>query len=281
MDSNNTNYKHDVRALAAEIYEIAKGWLILSMLCKLATFALGVGAILFASLSQASPFLVAFLSAASELSAWQSDRRRGLAEALRRKVDLEDSLGWPISRVEMSDLLVRIPSKVCKKVEGQTGRKPYFDSKEPPGVKRALENVRESAWWSKHLAEKAYSIYLTVMLILVLISLIVLVVSIQTIQDFDMLSNIGRVATSTIMLIFSLSLLRSTIGYYRFSDGAGRIEAQAEQLLNSNCEDSIQAIKTVNEYHLIRATAPAIPTWLWKFYRDMFNESWTSYRSSR
>ena len=280
MANIQTEYKHDARVLARELYDIAKGWLAVSLLCKLLAFMVGAVAIFLSAFSQQAPFFVAILSAAAELLVLRSDTYRGIAEAVRRKVDLQESFGWNISRAEMSDLLVKTPSKIRKRIETQTSSEPYFDSKEATGPRRALENTRESAWWSKHLAERIGQIYLIVMITLVAISLVVLIISIQTIQNFDVLSNIGRIVTATVMLIFSLSLIRMTIGYYKFSQISARIEEQAEQLLNNGSNDSVQAVKVMNEYHLARATAPMIPTWVWKWMRNDLYELWKSYRSS-
>ena len=269
---------HNLHTLSNEIYEISKRWFVRSTLLRLAVFVIGVLTIVSQNLSQVAPFILAFLSICAEWCLWQSNDNYGLAETLRRKTDMEDALGWKISRTEMSDVLARVPVKIRQRVKSKTEEEPYFASKKEPGAIRALENLQESAWWSKHLAEKTAHIYMWIMIALIIISLSVLIISIYTINNFSVLSNIGRAVTSTLMLIFSLSLLRSTRGYFKFSQRSQRIEDQACQLLQQSEVEEVQAAKIMNEYHLARAMAPSLPTWVWKHYRDHLNELWQEYR---
>lgn len=270
----------DLRSLSSEVYELAKKWLVGSTMLRMAVFVVGVLALLFQDLSKLSPFILAFLTAAAEYCTYQSNERQSIAEALRRKTDMEDALGWPISRAELSDVLMRVPRKMAMTLRPSANTQPYFASKQPVGPTRALENLQESAWWSKHLAEKMGYVYAWTMIVLVVVSVAVLLISILTINNYSVLSNIGRAVTSTIMLIFSLSLFRFTRGYFRFSHRCQRIEDQASQLLQNGTPTEAQAAKTMNEYHLSRASAPIIPTWMWKYHRDRLNRIWQEHRAA-
>lgn len=272
--------KHDLGALSRALFARAKVWLATAMLCKVAAFAIGILVILLSAIPKLAPFLVAALTIISELCTWRSDKNKSTAETLRRKLDMRDSFGWAISRAEVSDFLVRIPKKLRKALPAENDGENYFESKEGVGAKRAVENVRESAWWSKHLSEKMWQICLTATILLAALSIVLLIASIETVSNFDTLSGIGRAVTSVILLLFSLGLLRLTIGYYSFSSKADLIENQAERLLCPEPIDMFQAIKLAHEYQLARATAPLIPTWIWKWRRDDLNEMWATYRSN-
>ncbi|MCB0094438.1 MAG: hypothetical protein KDE46_01905 [Caldilineaceae bacterium] len=280
MANTNADYGSQLRALSMEIYEQAKYWLFWSMVARIGVYIIGLLAIISSSLSVASPWIAALLAIVSELCLWWSDSRRSLAETLRRKSDMEDALGWEISSQEMSDVLARVPRKLRAKVEAASNRDTYFASSQEHGVVRALENLTESTWWSRFLAEKTAIIYLTLMIVLLVFSIAVLIVSIQTISNVSVLVVIGRVITSTIMLLFSLRLLRSFWGYYTFSMKTGRLEEQAERLLRDEEPNEIQAIKLMNEYHLARAVSPLIPTWIWRWHRDELNKLWQDHRAS-
>ncbi len=210
--------------------------------------------------------------------AWRSDTNKGTAEALLRKLDGRDSFGWPISRAELSDLLMRSPSKVDKLVVAKALSEEYFASEEPPGTLRALENLQESAWWSKHLSERMRSYYLAGTCLLVGIAVLVLLVSIQTIDDKQTLSSLGRIVTSVLTLVFSLNLFRSVLGYHNFSVKAGQIEKSTENLLASPGVQESEIIKLMSEYQLARASAPLLPTWLWNRMEDELNATWKQYR---
>ncbi|MCW5968650.1 MAG: hypothetical protein KIT57_09060 [Blastocatellales bacterium] len=280
MAAKENELKHDPGLLCQALFDRAKTWLIVAMLCKVLAFAVGTLVIFFSVISKQAPFLVAGLTLASELFTWRSDRNKGTAESLRRKLDMRDSFGWPISKAEMSDLLIRIPKKLRKNLPVESDRENYFESKESAGPKRAVENIRESAWWSKHLSEKMWQICLVATIVLAALSVILLIASVETIRDFDTLSSMGRAVTSAILLIFSLGLLRLTISYYNFSNKAGQVEDQAERLLCPEPIDDVQAIKLCHEYQLARAAAPLIPTWVWKWQRNDLNELWADYRSN-
>jgi hypothetical protein len=155
----------------------------------------------------------------------------------------------------------------------------YFASEEPPSTRRALENLQESAWWSKHLSERMRSYYLAGTCLLVVIAVLVLLVSIQTIDDNQTLSSLGRIVTSVLTLVFSLNLFRSVLGYHNFSVKAGQIEKSTENLLASQGVQESEVIKLLmSEYQLGRASAPLLPTWLWNRMEDELNATWKQYR---
>jgi hypothetical protein len=269
--------QYDPRVLDRALFELSKKWWLLALLCKLVVFVVSVVVILAGVIPQIAPFVTVVLSIAAELLLWQSNRTKGTAEALLRKLDSYDSFGWPISGAEMSDLLATVPSGVKARLSNQVNGK-YFASGEDPGPIRAVEDVQESAWWSKHLAARCSRICLWTTCIAVSTSIVLIVVSIETIRDFDVLSSIGRVVTSTIALIFSLGLFRLTVGYYDFSRKSARVERETDQLLRHTGLDSIQAVKLAYEYQLARASAPLIPTWIYDSMRSEFNELWARYR---
>ena len=123
------------------------------MLCKFLGVCIGAIGVLIQPLTKASSIVVFVLAVLSEVFTWQSDKNKADAEALRRKLDYEDSLGWEISGAELSDFLARAPQKIRDSIDDEK-QENYFASKDMAGTKRALKNVQESAWWSKHLAEK-------------------------------------------------------------------------------------------------------------------------------
>jgi hypothetical protein len=136
----------------------------------------------------------------------------------------------------------------------------------------------ESAWWSKHLASSIGNYYCVATCVLVISSIGILIFSIQTIKDVDTITSLGKIVTSTLMLIFSLGLFRAVLGYHNFSSNADRVEKKAENLLASSALKELDAIKVMNEYHIARNAAPLIPSWFWKLKRDDLNQVWRQYR---
>jgi hypothetical protein len=278
MVNTSNQVKHNPRALCQVYFTLAKRWARFSFICKLAGFLVGVLTVLLPLVPAYVPVLVFMLAMIADWLAWRSDTNKGTAEALLRKLDGRDSFGWTISRAELSDLLMRSPSKVDKLVVAKALSEEYFASEEPPGTLRALENLQESAWWSKHLSERMRSYYLAGTCLLVGIAVLVLLVSIQTIDDKQTLSSLGRIVTSVLTLVFSLNLFRSVLGYHNFSVKAGQIEKSTENLLASPGVQESEIIKLMSEYQLARASAPLLPTWLWNRMEDELNATWKQYR---
>lgn len=278
MVNSSNQVKHNPRALCQVYFTLAKRWARFSLLCKLAGFLVGVLTSLLPLVPAYAPVMVFMLAMIADWLAWRSDTHKGTGEAWLRKLDGRDSFGWAISGAELSDLLMRSPSKVDKLVVAKALSEEYFASKEPPGTRRALENLQESAWWSKHLSERMRSYYLVGTCLLVASAVLILLTSVQAIDDKQILSSLGRIVTSVLTLVFSLNLFRSVLGYHNFSVKAGQIEKSTENLLASQSVQESEAIKLMSEYQIARASAPLIPTWLWHRMADELNATWKQYR---
>jgi len=268
----------DLQPLSQAYFELAKKWWWLSIGCKFFVFIVGLTSTLLVIFPIYSPFLAAILEIASEICLWRSDTIKDGAEALRRKLDVRDSFGWSISNTELSDLYIRTPDSLRKLAPRETQGENYFASQIPVGEKKALENIQESAWWSKHLSAKMFQYCLVTSLSLLAIILGTLIVCIQTLSSRDALINIGRIVTSTLMLFFILGFCRRVIGYYEFSQKASQIESRIEVLLNTQNVTESDAIKIMHEYQLARSSSPLIPSFIWKQMRGKLNVMWTKYR---
>jgi uncharacterized membrane protein len=269
--------KYNPRLLCQTLFDHSKQLAVIALLFKLGAFAFGALMVLLAATFELLPLVIAAILILAELFQWRSDHIRGVAETILRKLDAYQSFGWQIDTAEMSDVLARTPFSIKKAISGKEPSYEYFSTKEVESPKKALENVRESAWWSKHLAERTGHFYLAVTLILVLGSFLILIVSIETIRNFTVLVNVARVATSVIMLLFSMRLIRLTFDYYNFSRKAHIVENRAEDFLQRKA-DKVHAIKLMYDYQLARAASPLIPTWIWKSMSTELNELWNLYR---
>jgi len=272
------DFRYNPQIINKALFDRAKVWWGVSLLLKLSIFAIGVTLIFSSHAPKLSAFIVAFISIVSELCKLQSEGIKRVAEDLCRKLDFQDSLGWQISTAEMSDILIKFGNREIKKLLSKEGDA-YFASNTSPSPKRALENLQESAWFSKHLARTMAHLCLTAIVILVLVSIATLLTSINTIKDYDLLANIGRVVTSTLMLVFSVNLIPLMLGYFSFSHNAGHAERKANDILEVGTCNEIDALKAWQEYHIARAQAPLIPTWIWKYKRNTLNELWRKFRT--
>ncbi len=221
------------------------------------------------------------LSATSWALLRRRDTAKASADTLLRDLDLRDSFGWGLSRIEISDLLAQLPKRVARALPINSLGHEYFMSKRPVGARRSMENLEESAWWSKHLSRYMFIYCLVCAAVLFCVPALVLLVGTQTAGDANALSRLAQVVISVLTLIFTLDVVGIALSYEAFRGGAERAEARARNLLSDSSVDEVAAIKAMQEYHIARAMAPIIPPQVWRLHRAHLNELWDEYRAER
>lgn len=270
---NNKNF----RALSNYYFTLTKRWWAATWYLKFAVFIIGIIAVLFPNISIYITIFIGILSFLSEIANVKSNGNKGIAEGFLRKLDLRDSFGWEISNLEIADAVVGLSKKA--KAQLTSGDQPdnYFATSENEGWRRAMHNLQESAWWSKHLAKFMGRYCFTMTIVLAVVSVLALIFSSLLIPTTEQSTNINRIVIGVLLLIVSLGLIPLTINYFNFSKKSEKSEQIATELLKSDIDNTIQAIKAINEYHLTRASAPLLPTWLWKRKNKTLNEAWKEF----
>src|SRR5438094_4725834 len=139
---------HNVDKIRDMVSARCKRWLAVALSLKVLLFAGGTLTVVMSIDSWIAPLAIAAIVAASELTMWRSDFLKGVAETVQRKLDFEDSFGWRITNADIRDVLARYGKNLSLTQEESASN--YFASQDPPGTQRALQNLQESAWWSKH-----------------------------------------------------------------------------------------------------------------------------------
>lgn len=279
MESRVMNALPNQVALARSLDDCAKWWWGASLTLKALGFATGI--LIFLPVAQEPlPFLVAAFTILAELTTVRSDSLKGTGQGVRRKLDLQDSFGWEIPSTEFSDLLVRCPQSVKARAQRDNATEPYFASIEPAGPTRALHNVSESAWWTKHLAESMARICTIALVLGVIGALVVLIIALQTLHEHTAQVNTARIVTGFLMLLLSTGLIKLMLGYSSLAKKAGSSEAAACRLLQIQQPEQLDAFRVMYEYHVDRAVALIIPTWIWNLRRSELNHIWATHRAT-
>lgn len=281
MADDESKAKIDARVLDRILRDSARVWWNVTILCKSAIFLVGILGAFIPFLSTASILVILVLSVAAELSGWKSNSVREMWDVVHRELDARDSFGWPISKSEISDIMVQLSKGLRQRVYTEEAASRYFTSVEPPAPTRAIENVQESAWWSKHLARITGYIFAGITIVIILLSIIAVLFIIETINNYNLASTIARSIVSVVMIVFSLDLIRLSKDFFNFSRKASDIERQAERLLESNKQDTVEAIKLMHEYQLARATSPMIPQTIFDVLSKDLHEMWRVHRGRR
>lgn len=283
MVEQTKNYKN-LRAISNYYFEITKKWWGYTWYFKSSVFIIGLISVFFPSISTYITVLVGILSLISETCNIYSNDNKKRAESLLRKLDLQDSFGWEIKKTDIADAVVSLPQKVRDKYLPTDDPDNYFASKEKIGQQRALQNLQESSWWSKHLAKTMGNYCFIATIILVVVSLFTLIVSSliisagqDTASHASYITGVNRIVIAMLLLIISLGLIPLTKNYYSFSSKAEESEKTATELLKDKSDNDIQVIKAFNEYHLARASAPLIPSKLWEKKKDNLNMAWKKF----
>ena len=272
--------QYNLRLLCEHLFDYSKRLTFIAFCLRILVFLVGAIFVLFSLSFPALPFYIALLSLISELLQWRSEILKGTSEGVLRSLEFRDSLGWAISSSTVSDILTTVPARIKAAIKNKQTQKKYFSSTQQNQFLMALENLQESAWHSKHLANRMGQIYLIISTVIVFLSIVALLWSIETIRSFLVPQNISRVVTATIMLIFSLRFVRLTVDYYNFSRRSQQIESRAEQLVETPKLSEMHVVRLFHEYQLLRATSPLIPTWIWRSMNSELNMLWKNYRVS-
>jgi len=270
---------HDPRKLCRRYLTLAKRWWAAVLLCKACLIVFSAVIISFSVFSKFAPFVALAVTLSSEFCQARSDKAKSIGELLLRKLDYLDAFGWQISKAELSDVFVDAGAKMRKRTPAKNDDEKYFASKDPIGTQRALENIQESAWWTKHLAHKMFCYLLAGTVTTMVLAIVLLIVTVGTVSDFQVLAGVGRVVMAVVMLIVSLGLVRLTNSYYQANQMSQHAESRATELM-SHSTNQVEVIKLYSEYHLNRATAPLIPNRMWKWNRETLNELWNEYRAA-
>lgn len=225
------------------------------------------------------PFVVAAFTLIAELCAYRSDAIKSDAQKFRRKLDLQDGFGWQIPSTDRSDLLVRCSSWVKNRARTHEVTEPYFAATDPPGPRRALKNLCESAWWTKHLAQRMATYCWTIMVIGVTGSFITLIIALQATSTHTVQVNVAKFVTAFLMFFLSLGVVKVALGYSSLSKNSESSERGADRALQSAIPEELDAFKAVYDYHLNRAAGPLLPTWLWNLRKDELNQTWQEHRN--
>lgn len=211
---------------------------------------------------------------------FHSDRHKGLAESLLRQYEAYDGLGWPVSRKTVSDVLAELPRKLREHAMEPSILVPYYSSHAPVSPKRTLENLEESSWWTKHLSRNMANLVLLLILAMLITSIAALVVTLNTVESRSVVNDLSRASVSAVAFLFTGGLVRLWLDYQRLGQGAARTEDMACQELANHAElEVVQVFNVMHEYHIVRASGPLIPDWIFYRSKPALDTMWKALRT--
>jgi hypothetical protein len=273
-----------LRKIVAKTFRRAKHWYLAYVIWQFAILLLAVVSI-FTELSPNLSAMIAFVCVlAAEFIRWRSDCWKSEGERAKRKWEITDGLGTVLEGREIADWLAARPRNFLNDVSGDEIQGSLFDSGQPKGPRRAIENTQESAWWSRHLSRRMV-IYLVFLLLFVLIIAFAgLTISIGTLKASNVqqsgatVQNIGGIICAVLVFVFSINLVRLLADFWGFSSESTDILRRCAELLRSPDITDRDALCVLHDYQTARNAAPLIPTLVWKCHGDHLREQWEQFR---
>ena len=271
QNSQNINLEKFMQAQ----FNAAKAWQSGATLCGAIILLINIVVTVTNQLSAILAIVAALLTLLNALALGRSDRLRGAAEETLRKFEMYKALGWRISSREIADLLAAAP-KAIKEAASSKEQFEYFSSMSDAGPIKLLENLEESAWWSKHQAKRMamYTGATGVIVLLIVLGSLVATLQITTLQSTAEIT--AKAAILVILFMISGGYVRLAFDYELFARQAEKAETQAHQLRKSGQMTEVEAIKLLHDYQIDRATSPLLPSWLWQMVQNELNALWNA-----
>lgn len=259
--------------MVANAFARAKVWAAVVLGLQILIFLLAVaaaGAPTHAKGIGLASLLVVFLSPYVN---WFASRLKGGAEGVKRQQELLDGFGIEPSKIALRDYAVRFGKGASEQEFSVLAEGLRFESSEPTGARRAMENLRESAWFSKTLLNFCIG-GLTLLAAAVLVTSVWLLLAVAQLPSTTNPAFVGQIVSLTLGFALSIGIVRNTLSFCSFKAAATSAEAAAEDLLQGAEIDERKAIRALMDYQYARATAPMIPTWLWRIKKDELNAAY-------
>jgi len=267
-----------------EKHEIAKRWWWFARGLQFIVLVVGVVVTIGNIFPTEFAILSAFLSIGSILALWASDQHKGSAQAIHRKFEFLDALGWDVSQRELRNLHISLPKGVKEKLD-KSPMSPYdyFASKTPRSPRRLLENLTESTFYSQHLAMRSANIFGIMTIVTFALSLVFIVFILQSSPAQSTAIIAAKVFVLFLSFLFGGGFVRLAYDFYRFSQIAKHVEESACTLLKQADADieKNEVVKLYQEYQLVRAGSPLIPSFVYNAMRDELNKLWSQYEQCK
>ncbi|MEM6782210.1 MAG: hypothetical protein AAF624_00555 [Bacteroidota bacterium] len=266
---------------STRLYDLAKRWWVAANGFRVGVVIAGVAATLLGWAPLPASLVAGALALAAWFTQYRSDVVRDQANDLRRDIDLQDGLGWPISAMMLNDLSTQIGSFVS----AERPEKSYCASVLPAGPRRLVENIRETGFFSEHLASTAAKIMWSATAVLCTLSVGGLFVTIATVDDIEVVRTVGVVLASVLLFVEAAGVARLALDYQGFRNAACETKTQADRLLATDAITDTEALQVAETYFIHRARAPLLPDWvygglrmlgvtLYRGRRDKLNALW-------
>jgi hypothetical protein len=263
----------DLRSINRTQFLYAKRFWMAAISMKLVIFALGVWAVFLAFPPRYIPQILLVLAIFSEILQLRSDEIKSQAESLLRTLDLCRSFGREISAADKRNMAYDLSRGLRKRFTGANISDDYFKSTEVIGPQKAIENLLESAWYTRRQVGVMVGVYILLIAILLALSVFALIVALRETNNPQIQEQLVKVVTAWLLLIVSLNMIKAAWSYFKMYQRCQKTEFLCEHLLRNPITEA-DAVRQWYEYQMSRASSPLLPEWLWRIMKPSLDDAW-------
>ncbi|MBP7964367.1 MAG: hypothetical protein KBG20_13490 [Caldilineaceae bacterium] len=249
--------------LKSVLFRDAKQWWFYSNVCGAGVLVLGIIVLV---TNQGNVFFAlgtgVFVGATAYLR-WISDNKKGVAETVTRRFEMNDGLGWAVDERELREIVTDGPNEAEAALATDKFRD-YYASSSGIGLLRMLENLEESARWSKRLSKEVSDWVFWGTGIVIALAIVSLILALRSTVALSLADRIGQVVITMFIFLFSDGYLRLAFDYRAFANKARDVELLAGAMTKRASINEADAITLLNDYQVARAQSPLIPESLYK-----------------
>lgn len=263
-----------VEGLVNQAYDRAKWWAGLVISLQSTLFLAGIAAIIFPGFTLSYPWIALPLALLGAWISGQAAKFKGMAERAKRQHEYLAGFGIIPSGAMLADLSMSLPTCLPEATDRLLRQGITYSSGKPVGAARVLENLSESGWFTKHLADWCACALRALFIVTVAVAIALLLLSATSLSGTPAGIVAAKFIAATLIFLISIGTLRSWLAYAALSQKAGDTDAEAGRLLKAGQLDPFEAQRLLAEYQLARASAPLVPTWVWRLRRGTLNKNW-------
>ena len=268
-----------LHSLVNAAYDRAKFWAGFVHLSQTVLFVGGVVAVFTSRFSLAYPWVAVPVAMICSILAAYASECKGLAESLKRRLENWSGFGRPLSTRMLADFRQKLPGGLAPEFDQLLREGNTYASPEQPGPRRSAQNLSESAWFSHHLAGWCASALGVILFLTLCSSLSLLLYSAISVPSTTAAVLAAKCISATLLFMLSGGAWRAWRSYMSFSTRAKEIAAEAADLAAEDATDVGEVQRLWGEYQLARASAPLIPTWVWRLRRRRLDEDHKNFRT--
>ncbi len=164
--------------------------------------------------------------------AWISARAskfKSMAESAKRQHEYVVGFGVKPSGAQLADLRQDLKNELSPEMANLLKLGITYASGEPQGPRRGLENLCESAWFTKHLARRCVFWVAGTFIVTLVVGVSLLLYSTANISGTEAGTAAAKSVAATFTFLISVGSIRSGVGYAKLSRKAEKIDGEARE----------------------------------------------------